>query len=291
MIELSIDVTYECPFSCPFCSSPQNLLLPDMKLGTASRSLDFAHEISKNDVIVVTITGGEPLTLDSLPLLISTWARDNNVIRLCTTAAFSVEKNYWHNLRSQGLQSIHLSLHSIPGKNYKNIFGEKYKFAVVDKNVEWVMAAGIEIYVNFVLTSVNVNSFDEVLDYCINKGIKKIRILGLAKQGKAIKNWGKLTLFGEEEGFIKHALEIARSHPVKLEFAGLPNHRRCTHTDDNGKCLGGKRFFHINTNGDIYPCPSVKSVGAEKIGSIFHPQRISVTDRFPCEATRSSIRI
>lgn len=288
MFELSVDVTYKCPFSCPFCSTPQRTLLPDMKLDTALKCLDLGRKICKNGQIVITITGGEPTSLDTLPLLMSAWAKHNTIIRLCTTAAIDVGKNYWHDLyRSYGLKTIYLSLHCASDKNCQNIFGEKYKFTVVDKNIDFVMDAGITIYVNFVLTKLNVGIIDEVFNYCIKKGIKRIRILGLAKQGSAIINWDKIAITKSEiEIFLKKISKRFRNSPMKLEFAGLPNYKRCTHTCNNERCLGGENFFHITTNGDIYPCPSVKSIKSEKIGSVFRPPKIFTSNKFYCETNR-----
>jgi len=285
--ELSIDVTYKCPFSCLFCSSPRDILLPDMNLRTASKCLDFAHRIFKNGPITITVTGGEPLTLDTLPVLISAWAKDSTIIRLCTTGVIDVGKNYWQALKSTGLQSVFLSLHCISNKTRNNIFGEKYEFNIVNTNVERIMAAGINIYINFVLTKLNANSFDEVFDYCIKKGIKRIRVLGLAKQGEATKNWNKIATDTEiGKSFIEHASKMSHNSLVELEFAGLPQFKRCSHTDDKGQCLGGKNFFHINTNGDLYPCPSTKSIRSERIGSVFDFKGTLVFSRFPCEENR-----
>jgi len=285
--ELSIDITYKCPFSCPFCSTPQSHLLPDMKLDTALKCLDFGYKSCKNEPIMITITGGEPLILDTLPKFMSMWNKDNTIIRLCTTAAINVGKNYWRELYSYGLKTIFLSLHCISNTNCKNIFGDKYSFAIVDQNLEWIMATGMDIYVNFVFTKLNANAFDEVVNYCIKKRIKKIRILGLAKQGKANINWDKIAITKSEiEFFLKKISERFSNSFIKLEFAGLPSYKRCTHVDKKGKCPGGRNFFHINTNGDIYPCPSVKAINSEKIGSVFHSSKIFAPHRFYCETNR-----
>lgn len=284
-IELSIDVTYKCPFSCPFCSSPNSDFFKDMNLYTARKCLNYLEKVKKSKTTqpLITITGGEPLTLSTLPSLVSEWAQHNSIIRMCTSAGISVGTKYWNNLYSKGLRTIFLSLHCTSDKKCKRIFGWQYKFQTVAKNVEWIKEAGITLYVNFVLTKMSINCFDELLDYCVEREIKKIRILGLAKQGKAFSNWERITLSKEgEKIFIKHASTLSKNYPVKLEFAGLPNYKSCTHMDNKRRCLGGISFFHINTNGDIYPCPSVKSIKSAKIGSVFHFQKVSEHKGFPC---------
>jgi len=124
-------------------------------------------------------------------------------------------------------------------------------------------------------------NIDEICKYCTKRGIKKVRLLGLSKQGRAIKNWDQLSISDKENlAIVKYASELSIKRGISVEFAGLPNHRWCTHSDENGRCLGGKSFFHINTNGDIYPCPSVKSIKSKKIGSVLCPQGIGLRQDF-----------
>lgn len=285
--ELSVDVTYKCPFSCPFCSSPQSDLLPDMDLDVAQRCLAFASNISnaRAGEREISITGGEPLTLGELPLLISVWAAGSDAVTLNTTGALDVGKKYWQHLRSCGLQTVRLSLHSVVEGDCQAIFGSKYSFAIVHRNIELMMAAGITVQPNFLVSRLSIGSFDAVWAYCLKKGIEKIRVLGLCKQGRAIKNWDSILVSEQEKAlFVRHVSKLSAKDEISAEFAGLPNHRPCSHSDENGRCLGGINFFHINTNGDIYACPSVKSIAAKRIGSVLQPSPSTwvSSGRFPC---------
>ena len=269
--ELSVDVTYECPFSCPFCSSPQSDLLPGMDVDVAQRCLNFASNISNAQAgeTEISITGGEPLTLSELPSLISLWATGSNEVTLCTTAALDVGKGYWQHLRSYGLETTRLSLHSVLEDDCQAIFGNKYSFAIVDRNLELIMAAGIAVQANFLVSRLSLGGLDNVWAYCLEKGIEKIRVLGLCKQGRAIKNWNRISVSEQEKAsFVRYVSELSAKDEISVEFAGFPNHRLCSHSDDNGRCLGGISFFHVNTNGDIYAWPSVKSIAAERIWSV-----------------------
>lgn len=271
MFELSIDVTYKCPFSCPFCSSPQSELLPDMEVETAAWCLDFIENASnaQTEETEISITGGEPVTLGELPLLISEWATGSNKVTVCTTGAVDLGKGYWQHLRSCGLQTVRLSLHSVLEDSCQAIFGSKYSFAIVDRNIELIMAAGINVQANFLVSRLSIESLDDVWAYCLTKGIGRIRVLGLSKQGRAIRNWNRISLSEQEEAlFVRHVSELSTRDEISLEFAGLPNHKPCSHSDENGRCLGGISFFHINTDGDIYACPSVKAIAAQRIGSV-----------------------
>lgn len=284
--ELSVDVTYKCPFSCPFCSSPDNNLLPDMNLDIVRKCLRFSHEIynQKTDQIMIAITGGEPLTLDELPLFISTWSTQSNIVNLCTTAALDVEKGYWRNLRSCGLQTVRLSLHSISEENCHAIFGRGYSFSTVNRNIEQIMSAGITLDVNFLVSRLSASNFDKVLDYCFKKDIRKVRVLGLCRQGRAAANWQRISMFQQEEAsLVEHISELSDRYGIVVEFAGLPNHKWCTHSNEDGKCLGGITFFHINTIGDVYACPSVKSIATKKIGTVLHSKiLLGKKTAFPC---------
>lgn len=272
--ELSVDVTYKCPFSCPFCSSSQDKLLPDLDADVAQRCLDFANNISnaQDGEPEISITGGEPLILSNLPSLISLWATGSNKVILCTTGALDLGKGYWQDLRSCGLQTVRLSLHSVLEDGCQAIFGSKYSFATVDRNIELIMAAGMNVQANFLASRSCIGSFNNVWAYCLKKGIEKIRVLGLSKQGRAINNWNKISVSEQEKAlFVGHISELCAMDEISVEFAGLPNNRPCSHSDENGRCLGGISFFHINTDGDIYACPALKSIAAERIGSVLQP--------------------
>lgn len=269
--ELSVDVTYKCPFSCPFCSSLQSDALPNMDEEVATQCLDFVENTHSDRTreVEISITGGEPLTLSELSSLIRLWATGSNKVTLCTTGALSLGKGYWQHLRSCGLQTLRLSLHSVLEDDCQAIFGSKYSFAIVDRNLELIMAAGIRVQANFLLSRLSIGNFDNVWAYCLEKGIEKIRVLGLCKQGRAIKNWNRISVSEHEKAlFATHVSELTAKDKISVEFAGLPNHRPCSHSDEDGRCLGGTSFFHINTNGEIYACPSVKSIAARRIGTV-----------------------
>jgi len=277
--ELSVDLTYNCHYSCPFCSSPYNVYLPDMTLDIADKCSVFIDGLpsSKTEQIEVTITGGEPLTSTKLPLFVSKWSEHGYKVNLCTTAALDMGKAYWKNLFLSGLQSVRVSLHSISPEGSQTIFGRKYLFAIVAKNIEQIRNAGITLNANYLLSRLNANSFDDVQNYCFLNGIKTIRVLGLTRQGRAVGNWESLCLASEKQASIIEHIGNLLNHGPDLEFAGLPNHKWCTHTDRNGNCLGGTSFFHVNTNGDIYACPSVKAIPSQRIGSVLSPA--GVTER------------
>lgn len=290
LFELSMDVTHNCPFSCPFCSSPDNTSLPNIDLDTVLACLDFLGKLSnlKTDQTIISITGGEPLTLEELPLLMSVCSQRVAAINLCTTAAIYKENKYWRELHSYGLETLFLSLHSVSKDKCLATFGNKYDFSSVDRNVELIVDAGITINANFLITRLSISSFDKVCQYCVKKSIKKVRVLELCKQGRAARNWSKIAISRQDRiSFVEYASKVCSEYSLEVEFTGLPNYKRCSHSNENNRCLGGNTFFHINTDGDVYPCPSVKSIKSERIGSVFYPQRTRVgRNRLSCLSRR-----
>ena len=142
----------------------------------------------------------------------------------------------------------------------------------VNSNISLILKKGIAVDVNYVVSKVSETDYNSVIKYCLDRKVRLLRILGLAKQGKAVRNWEKVKLsILEEADLIEKINDLAESHGMSVEFVGLPNQMRCSHSDLFGRCLGGREFFHVNTNGDIYPCPSTKSLIKRKIGSVFDP--------------------
>ncbi len=269
--ELSVDVSYRCPFDCSFCSTPYNKMEHDMSLDLVRKILDFVQKTCSQDVKQrkIAITGGEPLLLNALPQCVLTWSSKLNDTILCTTAALKKDFNYWQLLKNNGLKTARISMHSRNHEKCYKIYGDNYSIATVDKNIELMKLAGINLEINLVLSKLNTTGFDLLWEYCSKNDIRKIRVLGLCKQGKAVHNWGKLFLPVEEEKLIvEDLMGLSVKHKIKVEFSGLPNHKICSHSNEEGACLGGQSFFHIDTGGNIYPCPSVKAIKKEQIGSV-----------------------
>ena len=57
--ELSIDVTYNCPFSCAFCSSPQSGLPVSMNTGITCQCLNFIRDVFKAEKCIIGIMHGQ----------------------------------------------------------------------------------------------------------------------------------------------------------------------------------------------------------------------------------------
>ena len=178
---------------------------------------------------------------------------------------------------------MHLSIHAIEDTKCKLIFGNAYSFSNVDRNVELALSAGLEIYANHLLTKQNMEQFDDVAAYLSRKGIKNVRILGLAKQGKAVNNWDALALSPREQAtLVDDICNVASKYSLEVVFAGLSGHQRCTHTDHQGACLGSRTFFHIDTVGNVFPCPSVKSHQSSILGTVFRPDEVLQIKETPC---------
>lgn len=292
--ELSIDVTYRCPFICPFCSSPPNPSYLIMNMEIAQSCVEFIRGLccNQNNKVNISITGGEPLSLSSLPSLVSLFASGLNGVNLCTTAALNMGKNYWYMLHSRGLRTVRLSLHSIAEDKCRHIFGSAYSFSTVDKNLTLMTTAGIIVEANVLVTQLSIAGFNEVWKYCFKKGIKKVRVLGLCKQGRAILNWNRLSVSQQDVAlFIKHIRGLSIEYGLYAEFSGFANHRLCVHSDNSGRCLGGSSFFHINTNGDIFACPAVKAIPAKKMGSVLRiSEDLAKQTSFPCILIENNLK-
>ncbi len=284
-IEFSIDISNNCPFACQFCSSQNNSTLSDINLETIKKIIVSTNQLYNKKKRIVTITGGEPLVMSKIKLynIIKTLTLNEFDVRICTTGAILLPAYYWKNLKKIGLKTIFLSLNAIKNNEAKKIYGNNYEFSIVDKNINNIIDAKILLNVNYLLTRQNSHLFKQIVEYCISKNIPKIRILGLARQGMAKLNWNTLSLTPKMEKFyIDKIINICKKLPINIVYAGLPDFKRCTHTDRTGNCIGGKYFFHINTQGDLYPCPSVKSIANEKMGNIFNKIEIRKKNKFPC---------
>lgn len=217
------------------------------------------------------ITGGEPLAeAERLVLYSSQWGSFSD-ITLCTTAAIPLSSSEWSAIGGAGVNAARVSIHSTRGSDAQRWFGNPYDLGVVRENLRRMRGAGIALEVNYVLTTASADEGPHILEFCAREGIQRLRVLGLARQGRASKNWTVLKLPSEEEQRrLKCIADLCMNAGLPVDFAGFPGRTNCTHASEDGRCLGGLSFFHIATDGCVYPCPSVKALRRSAIGLLKH---------------------
>jgi len=269
--EISLDVTYDCPFDCPFCSSREGAAPMRMSAGVASSCAEFMQNLRslRGSNVEIAITGGEPLGFRDLNAYLRAWSKHVSEAILCTTCGLDMLPSQWSALAGAGLSTVRMSLHCVSAHSCLEIFGNAYCPGIVEANVDRLTKAGIALDVNFLLTTPTASHFQEVLEFCVQKPVRSIRVLGLSRQGRAPLNWTQLNMPPQVQVEVAQRIRAQCAQVgLPVEFSGLMSVSPCTHSDNDSACLGGSSFFHINTNGDIYPCPSVKSLPEFRIASV-----------------------
>ena len=221
-IEVTVDINYNCNMNCSFCSTAPRLTPLQMSDNTADKCLDFLKRLNNRGGVALVISGGEPLLSDKLEAFLKTWGTVSDEIILCTNGTISKSRKYWRRLYSYGLRSIRLSLHGVSEENSKLIFGPAYSLATVKKTIDYVSQEQVAIDINYVLTQINIDQLETVFKFCSKNNIRSLRILGLARQGRAEKNWESLSLSeGCCKDVVAKAREMSLGYGVDVKFAGL----------------------------------------------------------------------
>ncbi|MFC1601299.1 radical SAM protein [Candidatus Sumerlaeota bacterium] len=279
-LEFTIDVTYACRLKCQFCSTGANPSVMEMPHYVAQACRDFMRALKARSpqVMRVVLSGGEPLLHDGLGDLLSLWRFEADSITLCTSGSTATKPEYWTELSSCGLTNVRLSLHTVSENACASLWGPEYSLRTVRRNIQAMNQAGLAIDVNYLLTSQTMPHLADVFHFAAESNARKVRVLGLARQGRASANWGALKVSeGTEDVVMAEAKKLSQSYNMTVEFAGLSSATLCVHSDGNGDCLGGRSFFHITTDGGVYPCPGVKSIPCRKITSVLDPECIAAS--------------
>ncbi|MBL7185244.1 MAG: radical SAM protein [Phycisphaerae bacterium] len=286
--EITVDVTYECKLNCSFCSTNANPIMAQMPFDIANACLDFMQfaKQSYRQMMTVVVSGGEPLLRTDLAQIIEIWNSKADEMILCTSGSVETGQEYWNNLSSCGLRSVRLSLHGVSPDMCRDLFGPEYSFATIQRTITAINEAGLVLDLNYVLNKQSAAHLGDVFSFAADHRVRKVRVLGLARQGRAALNWDSLEVSREcEEAIIAKAKKLSSEHRIAVELAGLSGANWCSHSDAEGNCLGGKTFFHITTSGDIYPCPGVKALAWHKMGSVLQPAQVkSIFDHHDREA-------
>jgi MoaA/NifB/PqqE/SkfB family radical SAM enzyme len=283
--ELSVDLGYECPFACRFCSTSAEFGRGEMSAATIDACAAFTESLSRRvgNSVSVAVGGGEPLVCRALGPFLKVMQEHALDTILCTTAAPFINEELWR-LVISNVKTARVSLHTVDRELAKDIFGPRYSLDAVLQNIARLIASGVRVEVNTLVTALNAGHIDPIVRLCTRIGVQRMRLLGLARQGRADVNWTRLKLTDAEEAIIVSGAErLASRSGLELQVAGLPGVARCSHWDEDGGCLAGVGFFHINADGEVYPCPSAKSLPQFRLGVLSPTDEFSWPDRVaPC---------
>ena len=255
--ELCLEITNQCLLECIHCSSsssPNQTNYLDRK--TIFRVIDEFERLEGEEL---EISGGEPLLHPNI------W----EILEYCKHKPFhttlytsGIAKESIHELvRKIDVDKVAVSLHGTR-ETTKEITGSDC-YEKVKEFIKSLREKGRNVDIYFVLMKQNYKDFEYLVEECEKIKVENIKVLRLMPQGRARENWEKIHLSElEVKEFLNRLYDVKTN--IRIEI-GNPFK---LYLNERTICKAGINTCLINSNGDVYPCPALKTKHYLSAGNI-----------------------
>jgi radical SAM protein with 4Fe4S-binding SPASM domain len=250
---LDVYLTNACNLRCRYCFNLDREDAPRIPLDDIQAILKAAYEQHNR---YVSITGGEPFLYKQIFEVLDCahdlgyWINILSHGGLLDQARIDRLKSYWR-------ARIRISLDGPDRQSHDFLRGEG-TFDNTMSKIELLVRNGVNVGIGVTVSENNVNSVEQMLQLCIDKGISYVRCVPVArvKKGKAAHVTSSLheQLLESLVTFtIKHKKYIDLPQPER-EQVQVPASIDALTTR---RCMAGKHFFGITPDKKIVPCPLI----------------------------------
>jgi radical SAM protein with 4Fe4S-binding SPASM domain len=248
--ELWIYVTNRCNLACKHClvrggeNDKDELSIGELK-GIIEKGLTLGLKR-------VFFTGGEPFLRSDIFNLIELVTRKLNLELVILTNGTLLDGGMLEKLASYPRLAVQVSIEGPEAEINDEIRGKRsYRKAM--KSVELLIELGVRTIVTSTVTKNNIAKIPALSDLLYKKGVKTHHILWLHNRGRARQN--RISVNADS---ISSLMRTLKNREIKIDnwesFNARINGRHGQKIDG---CHGGISSLCIDSDGGVYPCPSV----------------------------------
>ena len=215
-----IKVDYACNNRCVFCHSAEHR-------GRAPAAVGVAHKIrlaAERGCTMVVLSGGEPTMQPRL----LTWAqaarRAGLALGLVTNGRMLAYEDLVSRLRDQGLAYAQLSLHGHTAALHDKMTRAPGSFTQGLRAMELLLAAGVELTVNAVVTATNLDRLDGLADLLEGHAELRLKVSMVEPKGAALEAFDQVVppLSRAAQQVSATLLRARARQPRRLAHEGFP---------------------------------------------------------------------
>ena len=271
MIEFQVEITRGCYLQCSHCSSSADVSESGYRFNFAALEA-FIKPIE--DEVVLYLSGGEPLLVHDLKNVISGLSTNirvgmysSGIVKSRNYRSISTEEAI--KLKNVGLAECYLSIYDSHAEHHDRITGLPGSYSLTMNSIHALNAAGIDTKAHIVLTRFSIARIDQIIRAVADEGVREIRLLSLAKSGRASLNWNEIGVDRSTQATVLQSVfRRSLDFDCKITFSGIPEIAPCRPLNPNEGCVAGSKLFYICFDGSVFPCACTRNRTHYSIGNI-----------------------
>jgi len=264
LIDLTLEITKNCPMRCILCSSDGGEPLSnEFDIDEIKEIVSQAKSIGVNKI---SLSGGEPLTypyifdickfITSLNINISIYTCGN--ILTNDNSLSSISEEHFIKLKNVGVKKIVFSIHGSTPIIHNKITRKNESFRNLILSIRNAKKAYLNIETHFVPLRENFREIPNIVALLNKLGLKSIHILRFVPQGRGELHKNALELHPDEVIELRSIInDVSNNSDVKIIVGA---HYNCLGLDNNKKCTAGIGKAVIRPDGFVFPCVGMKRV-------------------------------
>lgn len=283
--DVSWEITSACNLRCQHCCFAGSNY--DSACNVSHQTaINFAQELIEADVVRVMLTGGEPLLRDDLFDIINVFKTKNVAIELTTNAMLITEENAKKiaELFNPICDYVQVSLDGADAEIHEKTRG-KDSFNCALNGIKLLIANGINVTINSVITNLNMHQMCELYDLGYDLGVNLITFskIFVEKNNEHLLPDNNL-LFKETIKLLHHE---KANLPINLRLFSYPE----LATNSNIINFLGKEIIkiqdfnchknekiHIRRDGEVFLCLYASNKNVCSLGNIKHNSLVDIID-------------
>jgi radical SAM protein with 4Fe4S-binding SPASM domain len=255
---LELEITRRCNLRCVHCyAEASDREFPDeLTREEIGRVLDDGRELGMREL---SLTGGEVMCHEEfLDIVDEGFARGYNV-RFVTNGTLATD-DLVAALRQRPIKLVTVSLDAVRPEAHERIRGAGTHAAAV-AGIERLRAAGFGISIITAFSRLNIDEFDAILDFCVERRLDW-QVQMTSAKGRCAKG---ITLTPDE--YYALGEKVARAYTADLPINIIPMDDLATVSQLaplsalsrtwQGRCTGGVLNVFVRANGEVTPCSAL----------------------------------
>ena len=258
------ELTPFCNFNCNMCYIHRPELKEQYAKGVlpASFWIDIARQAADAGMLVLLLTGGETLLYPGLDELMEEVVRLGIMVSFNTNGAL-IDSEQVSRIQRYKCSKINISLYGASDETYGRLTGCSDGFTKVSSAIDMLRRAGLNVYINSVLTQDNMDDIPAMVHFAASRG--------LTLHGTSYMFPPRDIKHGDVTGFSRLSPRKAAAVSWKYRnlmygspqckaaaaFCALRNHRLADVRKKYprvGRCQAGRCEFAVTWRGEMQPC-------------------------------------